>query len=258
MRPRLYTIPISHYGERARWALDRAGVEYEEIHHLQMFAWGPALWYGGKKTLPILVTRAEVLTDSLDIVRWADARAACSLYPPSLRREIDVLERDLAGDFGVETRRIVYDGILRNIDAVALYNAGRAPEAERIALHAFKGLALAFARRYLGVHTAELAQARGHVDRVFDRIGERLADGRAYLFGGDFTAADLTFAAMAAPAVLPAQYPVPLPPLSVLPDDAAARVGRLREHPAGRFALRLYAERPKPKGLYRRALRVTP
>ena len=33
---RLITIPISHYCERARWALQRAGVDFIEEQHLQM------------------------------------------------------------------------------------------------------------------------------------------------------------------------------------------------------------------------------
>ncbi len=49
MRPRLLTIPISHYGERARWALDWAGVDYEETHHLQMFSWFAAFAHGGRR-----------------------------------------------------------------------------------------------------------------------------------------------------------------------------------------------------------------
>ena len=32
--PVLVTIPISHFCEKARWALDRAGVAYEEQRHL--------------------------------------------------------------------------------------------------------------------------------------------------------------------------------------------------------------------------------
>jgi glutathione S-transferase len=32
---RLVTIPISHYCEKARWALDRAGVPYREEAHIQ-------------------------------------------------------------------------------------------------------------------------------------------------------------------------------------------------------------------------------
>ena len=32
---RLVTIPISHYCEKARWALDRAGIPYREERHVQ-------------------------------------------------------------------------------------------------------------------------------------------------------------------------------------------------------------------------------
>ena len=33
---RLLTIPISHFCEKARWALDRAGVDYVERRHIQL------------------------------------------------------------------------------------------------------------------------------------------------------------------------------------------------------------------------------
>src|SRR4051794_29219587 len=104
MLPRLVTIPISHYGERARWALDYAGIAYREAHHLQMFSWGAAYALGGRKTLPVLVTGAGVLNDSADILRWASDRAAVPLYPVEAadRREVERLEAEFAGDYGVE------------------------------------------------------------------------------------------------------------------------------------------------------------
>lgn len=73
---------------------------------------------------------------------------------------------------------------------------------------------------------------------AFDVIGERLGDGRPYLFGDRFTAADLTFAALAAPAV----YTVPLPEPPDLAPHTAALVERFRGHPAGQFALRMFRE----------------
>ena len=36
MPARLVTIPISHFCEKARWALQRAGVPYVERPHLQI------------------------------------------------------------------------------------------------------------------------------------------------------------------------------------------------------------------------------
>ena len=84
-------------------------------------------------------------------------------------------------------------------------------------------------------------------DGVFDEIAARLADGRRYLSGDRFTAADLTFGALSAPCSSRRGYGSPLPP----PERAAARrwpprSARLREHPAGRFAARLYDEERRP------------
>jgi len=40
--------------------------------------------------------------------------------------------------------------------------------------------------------------------------------------------------------LVPARYGSPLPPLEALPAAMAREVRRLRDHPAGRFAARLY------------------
>src|SRR5438270_1541709 len=79
----LITIPISHYCEKARWALDRAGVAYREEPHLPLFHYTGTFRAGGGRTVPVLVTDDGVLADSTDIVAWADARRPGSLLPES-------------------------------------------------------------------------------------------------------------------------------------------------------------------------------
>jgi glutathione S-transferase len=96
--------------------------------------------------------------------------------------------------------------------------------------------------RYLGVDDTSAAAALRSVDRVFDDIAHRVADGRRFLLGNRFTAADLTFAALSAPMLLPAGYGSPLPPPEAMPAPAARQIRRLRAHPAGEFADRLYRE----------------
>jgi glutathione S-transferase len=96
--------------------------------------------------------------------------------------------------------------------------------------------------RFLGVDEASSAAALRQVEAAFDTIAERLADGRRFLLGDRFTAADLTFAALAAPMLLPSLYGSPLPPPEAMPPEAARQVRRMRAHPAGRFADRLYRE----------------
>jgi glutathione S-transferase len=104
-------------------------------------------------------------------------------------------------------------------------------------------------RRYLRIDAAAAVAARERVEGVFDAIAARLSDGRRFLLGDRFTAADLAFAALAAPMLLPPRYGSPLPPPEAMPEGPAREVRRLRAHPAGVFAERLYDEeraRPAP------------
>ena len=55
---RLITIAISHYCEKARWALDRAGITYVESAHVPLAHLVFTKAAGGSST-PILVTPAR-------------------------------------------------------------------------------------------------------------------------------------------------------------------------------------------------------
>ena len=88
----LVTIPFSHYCDKARWALDRAGIPYEERAHLPLLHYLPARLAGGGKTVPVLKTPERTLCDSTDILHWVDARlpAPRRLFPdePEARAEV--------------------------------------------------------------------------------------------------------------------------------------------------------------------------
>ena len=72
--PRLITIPISHFCEKARWALDRTGVPYREERHVQLVHRCTCDAPAGGTTAPVLVAADGVFTESSDIVAWADRR----------------------------------------------------------------------------------------------------------------------------------------------------------------------------------------
>jgi glutathione S-transferase len=239
--PRLITIPISHYCEKARWALERAGISYREEPHLQGIHWAHVWRAGGGRTAPVLVTDDGPLTESAAILRWVDARSDLRLYPGGAA----ALEARFDAELGPHGRRWMYHRIFARPDLVRAFGVTGVPRWERAVLPPLLPVVKGLINRYLDVDDGTAAESRRRVRAVFDEVGERLADGRRYLVGERFTAADLTFAALAASVLVPARYGVPLPPVEVLPEPFAGEVRALREHPAGAFALRLYdQERP--------------
>ncbi|MBI4696856.1 MAG: glutathione S-transferase [Gammaproteobacteria bacterium] len=242
---RLITIPVSHYCEKARWGLDHAGVPYIEDAHLQLFHYFFALPHSRRGMVPILVTDSVVLTDSTDILRHLDELLpeSAKLYPGDQRREVEALEDRFDEQFGVETRRWAYYD-LRDMPARDILNlAGQGtPRWERMLAPPLFPLLYRFLLHHLGASQARVAQGARLISETFDDVRARLADGRRFLCGDRFTAADLTFAALAAPVLWPPEYGVKFPPLEEAPPAARELILRFRAHPAGAFALRLFRE----------------
>lgn len=246
---RLITIPISHYCERARWALDHCGVPYREEQHLQGFHARALKRIGAGRTTPALVTAdGATLVDSAEIVAYADAHArpGRTLYPEGRKDAIAMLERPFADELAVEARRWIYHRLLPQRRLLLRYNAGRAPRHQRVALAMGFPILRGRLASYLGVSDELVTAGLDVIRRHLDRVAGLLADGRTYLDGDRFTAADLSFAALVAPLVVPTEYGMPLPRLDEMPPALADEHRAFREHPAGAFAMRLYSQERHP------------
>jgi glutathione S-transferase len=244
---RLITIPISHYCEKARWALDRAGIAYREERHVQGVHQLAARRAGGHKTVPVLVTPDAVLADSADILAWVDERTPPEerLFPDDAheRSEVEALCRRLDDVLGPRGRRLMYVHMLRDRELMLRFNNAGVPAWEDRFLRLGWPLMVRFAARELAITPGIEVEDEATVWREFGFVAELLADGRAHLCGERFSAADLTFAALAAPMIVPPEYTVSLPQPDALPADTAGLVRRGREHPAGRYALDLFRQR---------------
>jgi glutathione S-transferase len=194
----------------------------------------------------VLVCGDRVLAESADIVDEADAIAPQGqrLYPddPDAAAEVRALERDFDTNLGPDGRRWMYNEMRGRRDLAVAYACTGVPTWERRALPLAYPVVTRVIDRFLDITPTTAAQSEAQVRIVFDTVATRLSDGRPYLCGERFTAADLTFAALAASVLMPPEYGVPLPQPEELPVAMAAVVRELRAHPAGAHALAMYRD----------------
>ena len=237
----LIVLPPSHFCEKARWGLERAGVSYRQDRYAPLFNRAETRKHGGTTT-PVLVTRDGAVPESTPILRWAHDQGA-DLYPDedALRAEIDGME-DTLQRLGLDTRRLVYGHLLQHPSLARKALGRELPRRRRAALTAVSPLLFAMMRKGLKIDAKGLERSRQRVDETLSGVEERLADGRRYLVGDRFTAADLTFAAMLAPIVLPSNYGARTLDPDERPAEFLEAMAEYRARPAGQFALRMFAD----------------
>ena len=242
---RLVTIPISHYCEKARWALERAGIPYKEERHLQGFHAIYTAKAGGSDTAPVLVTGDGVFDDSTKILQWVDSRLpeGSKLYPAANKKEICELEESFDEGLGVAGRLWMYTFMLKHFSVMLKYSKIHGvPKFESFLMPVLYPLLRSRISQILEMTPTSRNDTHNAIDKIFNDVGMILGDGRRFLTGKHFTAADLTFAALATPVVLPENYGVALPTLAELPSEMVDQIRFWRSHPAGEFALRLFRE----------------
>jgi len=243
---RLITIPPSHYCEKARWALDRAGISYREEGHPPLLHRLSVKLARGDRSTPVLVAGKVVLPDSTDILQFIDIEHAEGWRPypidSQLRVEAEELEEVFDTRLGPHTRRIAYYHLLQDNELFLASVLAGVGGAERTLFRALAPLVKKLMRVGMRIDDEGAERSLAYVRGIFATVGDLLADGRSYLVGKKFGAADLTFAALAAPVLLPRNYGSPLPSLGEVPAELVGQIEEFRSLPAGDFALRIYRD----------------
>lgn len=242
---RLITIPVSHYCEKARWGLIRAQIPFIEQPHMPpfyRFATGKA----GGQSVPVLITENEVLIDSDAILKWTDQHGTnqAKLYPNDLDQlqQVENLVKQFNLVLAPAIRQWVYFYTLDLAKVVKpLWCAGTPWYEQLLFPIMYKQICAAITKGYQ-INSDSAAKAYQHISQTFSTVDHLLADGRNYLVGDQFTAADLTFATLAAPIFSPPQYSIKLPDLAELPLEMSTKMQQFQATTAGKFGLRLYQE----------------
>ncbi|MCV3211933.1 glutathione S-transferase family protein [Plectonema radiosum NIES-515] len=243
---RLITIPVSHYCEKARWALTKLKLSYVEEAHMPPFYRLATNRVGGKST-PVLVTEDGVFTDSTDILQYLNKLVPenAKLYPsnPELRRQVEELEDLFDEQLGPAIRCWGYFYTINDSKLIQSKWTQGVPFFEEALFPVIYPLMRPVVRKAFNINSESATQAYEQINSIFNQVNELLADGRTYLVGDSFSAADITFAALAAPVISPPEHPIKQRPLQELPDSFASKISAFRETPAGAYVLRLYRDR---------------
>jgi glutathione S-transferase len=240
----LITMPHSHYSEKARWALDRLALPYREEPHVPLLH-RLATTRNGGGSVPVLVHGPSRLIDSSGIVAYADTAGGGDLLYPrdaSLRREVEALEKRFDEELGPHTRRWAYAQLLAEPGLLRPVMSRGVPWLEARLLPVIMPLVLRLIRTGFRITPESAQRSIERVRGIFRQVDERLGDGRQFLVGERFTAADLTFAALAAPVLFPADCRASYPTIDAVPAAMREEALRLRDTAAGQFALRLFLQ----------------
>lgn len=200
----------------------------------------------GGQSVPVLITGTSIFKSSDEILNYVDAIAPdeLKLYPtnPEHRSQIDKLVHSFDSVLAPAVRLWSYSYLMKQAHLVQPLWCEGVPWFERLFFPVMFPWMRSNALQMYGISDASTIAAHESIDKIFKTVGSLLADGRSYLVGGRFSAADLAFATLAAAVVVPPGYGVKLPELSQLPDQIANSIQRFRETLAGKFVFRLYQE----------------
>ncbi|MDQ3266005.1 MAG: glutathione S-transferase family protein [Myxococcota bacterium] len=242
---RLLTLAPSHYSEKARWALDLTGLPYRER------CMAPGLHYRalkavGSRSVPtVLFPDGSMLKDSTDILKHLhQQRPDLGLWPqdPARAAEVDALEEELDEQLASRVRDWMYSwGMYQRGLARKLFDR-RLPLHHRVYLAAVAPSLPRLIRRRFKLDRIPAGEHLARLQEIWSRMDARLADGRRYLTGDSFTAADLTLAAMGGQVIGVEGYGGQTVPLADRPPEARATSEQFAASPAGRLITRLYRE----------------
>ena len=131
-KPTLWHIEISHYSEKARWALDYKGIEHQRRAPTPGAHIAVALWLtrGRCKTFPVLQLDGEAIGDSTAIIAALEERYPDPpLYPddPGERRRALELEEFFDEELGPHARLLAFHEATKDLAVVERFTVDLLP-----------------------------------------------------------------------------------------------------------------------------------
>lgn len=196
---KLVSLHVSPWSERAKWALDHHGLDYEVVEHMPVMGErrlrrlvGPGK---ARATVPVLLAGSEVVSDSWDIAVYADREGKGSKLIPSEHASAIKAWAALADEAANAGRALVVSAILASGRALDEQAPPPVPKWLRPPLRPLARAATrAFARKY-DLRFSERDAQLNAMRKALDGLRSGLAASSPYL-QGPFTYADIVMASL--------------------------------------------------------------
>jgi glutathione S-transferase len=211
--PVLWHLKVSNYNEKARWALDYKGVPHVRRAALPGRHRAIAAKLSGGGTFPILILDGETIGDSTDIIAALERlHPDPALYPADeqLRAQALELEDFFDEQLGEYVRLLGVHLMLGHPGLMLAAFTPDLPAGARLVARATFPLTRRRVRSMFAIDETSVTRAYEQLAAAGERFQAELRPS-GYLVGDGFTVADLTLAALVAPAVAPEQFPYPQP-----------------------------------------------
>jgi glutathione S-transferase len=243
-RPILYVFAISHYCEKARWALDQYGIEYDLKYTMPGANRRIAKKLGAKSgSLPFLQTHGGAVAGSVAIIDWGEANrthgsASLAGDNPDAARAMEKRFDDVTG---VHVRRYYYsDALLNDPASVRPIFSGDLPFLQRLGMRAAWPKIVPVMIKLMDLGPAQGLESRDLLLAELDWLDGMLADGRPFLGGDTFSRADITAASLLAPLVNPPQHPTYS--ALALPTALAQTIAEWQDRPTFKWVAHMYSQ----------------
>ena len=226
---KLYQFPISHYCEKARWALELKELPYRKVNLLPGPHAKKAKKIAGNSKLPILQHDKRIIQGSSEIITYLDknfSRRSLTPEDPEEQKLAEAWESYADREIGPQVRLLSYHTLLDHRDIVIPMMTQDCPWYSAMMMKAaYPKLSIAM-RNLMKINDESVEEARQQLSVALDNIAETLGD-KEFLVGETFTRADLSVAALLAPLIMPNGYGVDWP--EKVPQPLAGQIADLQD-----------------------------
>lgn len=207
--PHLYVFTISHYCEKAKWALDYLGIEYQLTALIPGSHLTVAKKLGLRRgSVPFMNVDGAVIQGSAEIIDWASSHSTNGSDLGAADAASKAIEQRLDQILGVHLRRYYYsEAIIEHPQTVKPIFAAEVSLLEKLKLSLIWPKMTKIMADRMDLGAPQGAASRELVQQELDWLDGLIAEGRQYLVGNQFSRADLTAASLLAPLVMPPEHP---------------------------------------------------